>query len=439
MTEQDQTTTTTAPGRATTDDNNDLIQQIALTNQISAPWEELRTVLKQRLDQVLESNELIYTAPTVSNPLTTKLAPASPSSEPYQQQAGKLASSATSIPAPTAGTPNSVATDEDASTEATQKQSEDRDQAHVPEQLTESSQEQKNQETDQKVNAEATESIASKETSTDGQDEGQAPSEGSTAQPQAESNFNDIVSTPAPSTPFPQGNADDNGSSALSEDRPKLIPISKDTLLVETPEGYHERINELLDAFTSAPFTIQRVCELLWKPSEHHSNLIKYLRAVEKVLMITSSINEFSNPAYNGPSALDEADSATEGERTATATATANGDYARAKDLDFDLITRAVDTNEEESSLNAIATDAIESIPTEQQQISSESINMQDEDSVMEVEKTVSASGIDMEVDAAAGGSTMDGIETETETEQRESQGAQVDKEDNRGMELDQA
>lgn len=51
--------------------------------------------------------------------------------------------------------------------------------------------------------------------------------------------------------------------------------------------------------------------------------------------MITSSINEFSNPAYNGPSALDEKDDETlqhGGDRAV------NGDYSQSKNLDFSLI-----------------------------------------------------------------------------------------------------
>lgn len=76
----------------------------------------------------------------------------------------------------------------------------------------------------------------------------------------------------------------------VSEDAANVVPISINTLLLETPQGYHDRIKGLFDAFSSAPFTIQRVCELISSPTEHHTNLIKYLRAVEKVSIFASFV-----------------------------------------------------------------------------------------------------------------------------------------------------
>lgn len=49
-----------------------------------------------------------------------------------------------------------------------------------------------------------------------------------------------------------------------------------------------EQIHCALDAFTDAPFTLQRLCELLLHP-EQYTNLAKYLRAIEKVLLIGPS------------------------------------------------------------------------------------------------------------------------------------------------------
>ncbi|KAG6919926.1 hypothetical protein DXG01_013275 [Tephrocybe rancida] len=49
-----------------------------------------------------------------------------------------------------------------------------------------------------------------------------------------------------------------------------------------------------LDEFdTNPPFTIQRVCELCIHPRQHYSSVGKYLRAVEKSLLVTSTWHSF--------------------------------------------------------------------------------------------------------------------------------------------------
>ncbi|KAG1754538.1 PPP4R2-domain-containing protein [Suillus lakei] len=51
------------------------------------------------------------------------------------------------------------------------------------------------------------------------------------------------------------------------------------------------------------PFTIQRVCELCVRPKQHYRALGKYLRAVEKSLLVTSSWNAFpaEESSQDGP------------------------------------------------------------------------------------------------------------------------------------------
>jgi hypothetical protein len=46
----------------------------------------------------------------------------------------------------------------------------------------------------------------------------------------------------------------------------------------------------------NAPFTIQRICELCIRPQEHYKAVGKYLRAVEKALLVTSTWDSFPNP-----------------------------------------------------------------------------------------------------------------------------------------------
>lgn len=40
-----------------------------------------------------------------------------------------------------------------------------------------------------------------------------------------------------------------------------------------------------LDAFNSAPFTVQRICELLTEPRKQYTRIDKYMRAVEKNIL----------------------------------------------------------------------------------------------------------------------------------------------------------
>ncbi|TPX35745.1 hypothetical protein SmJEL517_g02022 [Synchytrium microbalum] len=57
----------------------------------------------------------------------------------------------------------------------------------------------------------------------------------------------------------------------------------------DTVSDYEERIDQALDSFEEPPFTIQRICELITNPDQHHRNVWAYLRALEKVLLVTST------------------------------------------------------------------------------------------------------------------------------------------------------
>lgn len=46
---------------------------------------------------------------------------------------------------------------------------------------------------------------------------------------------------------------------------------------------------ERLDAFNSAPFTVQRICELLCEPRKQYTRIDKYMRAVEKNILVVST------------------------------------------------------------------------------------------------------------------------------------------------------
>ncbi len=72
-----------------------------------------------------------------------------------------------------------------------------------------------------------------------------------------------------------------------------------DLLSTETPQStetlqmVESKIFDALDVFEEAPFTIQRLCELVMDPGHHHKNVWKYLRAVLKTVHVTSPASDF--------------------------------------------------------------------------------------------------------------------------------------------------
>ncbi|KAJ1728398.1 hypothetical protein LPJ61_004050 [Coemansia biformis] len=53
------------------------------------------------------------------------------------------------------------------------------------------------------------------------------------------------------------------------------------------------RISYSLHTFDEAPFTIQRIAELLAWPDRHYRSVLKFLRAIERVVYVTSTVEEF--------------------------------------------------------------------------------------------------------------------------------------------------
>ncbi|KIY68623.1 hypothetical protein CYLTODRAFT_421465 [Cylindrobasidium torrendii FP15055 ss-10] len=81
------------------------------------------------------------------------------------------------------------------------------------------------------------------------------------------------------------------------------FPPRQQQSIFEVPVSYMNKeqademrlsIDAQLDAIDdSAPFTVQRVCELCLEPMRDYKAVGKYLRAVEKALLVTSSLNSF--------------------------------------------------------------------------------------------------------------------------------------------------
>lgn len=69
-------------------------------------------------------------------------------------------------------------------------------------------------------------------------------------------------------------------------------------------------ILEKLDTFAAAPFTIQRICELLTTPRKEYNRIDKYMRALEKNILVVSTTEPGNRrSAENGESIMNGIDS----------------------------------------------------------------------------------------------------------------------------------
>lgn len=62
---------------------------------------------------------------------------------------------------------------------------------------------------------------------------------------------------------------------------PNVDPFNYDTM--------KNSLLERLDSFTSAPFTVQRICELLTYPRKQYNRVDKFMRAIEKNILVVST------------------------------------------------------------------------------------------------------------------------------------------------------
>ncbi|CAL1704476.1 unnamed protein product [Somion occarium] len=79
------------------------------------------------------------------------------------------------------------------------------------------------------------------------------------------------------------------------EGNPNEAP--KHALTEAEASDFRDIIYRMLDDFEGPPFTIQRVCELCIHPQKHYKYVGKYLRAVEKTLLVTSTWDAFPIPS----------------------------------------------------------------------------------------------------------------------------------------------
>jgi serine/threonine-protein phosphatase 4 regulatory subunit 2 len=77
------------------------------------------------------------------------------------------------------------------------------------------------------------------------------------------------------------------------------VRVYKSLLEPEEAREAEKKTLQLLDQFEeNPPFTIQRVCELALNPREHYRSVGKYLRAVERSLLVTSTWDQYTRDTY---------------------------------------------------------------------------------------------------------------------------------------------
>ncbi|RVE70903.1 hypothetical protein OJAV_G00068330 [Oryzias javanicus] len=67
-------------------------------------------------------------------------------------------------------------------------------------------------------------------------------------------------------------------------------------------EEMKRRILKIVDGYSGVPFTIQRLCELLTDPKRNYTSTEKFLRGLEKNVMVVSCLFPTSDRNVNGPS-----------------------------------------------------------------------------------------------------------------------------------------
>ncbi|XP_064633446.1 serine/threonine-protein phosphatase 4 regulatory subunit 2-like [Lineus longissimus] len=64
-------------------------------------------------------------------------------------------------------------------------------------------------------------------------------------------------------------------------------------------EDMRKRILQSVEVFTGVPFTIQRLCELVTNPKKHYKRTDKFMRGIEKNVIVVSTVDPFGRKVNN--------------------------------------------------------------------------------------------------------------------------------------------
>lgn len=120
-------------------------------------------------------------------------------------------------------------------------------------------------------------------------------------------------------------------------------------------ETMKKMLIEKLDSFNSAPFTIQRICELLADPRKQYSRIDKFMRAVEKTILVVST-QEHGGRNRSESENGDSLDSALNGDFASEVNVEIDMDSESSFSKDFSATTNRKDQNHEVSTTTTATT-----------------------------------------------------------------------------------
>lgn len=96
----------------------------------------------------------------------------------------------------------------------------------------------------------------------------------------------------------------DNVMSQFKKDSPTDLLQTAPNVEQVKYEDMRKRILTLMEEFQGAPFTVQRLCELIIEPKRHYKRCDKFLRGIEKNVSVVSTVDPFGRKIVSESQAM---------------------------------------------------------------------------------------------------------------------------------------
>lgn len=182
---------------------------------------------------------------------------------------------------------------------------------------------------------------------------------------------------------------------------------------------------ERLDAFNSAPFTVQRICELLTEPRKQYTRIDKYMRAVEKNILVVST----QEPGRRR----------SESENGDSLDSIVNGDLEVNVDIEMDNEAFGIDSGEivPSSAAAVVTSEPIAPTPQDEEQtsrVAEPEVSKEDEGVVAEAAHTKESATADKEAETKAEGPVDEPVSVNPSAEEGQTE-ADIPKDDPKPVE----